>query len=379
MGLQIVAVTDGLLSDEELSRLKDWQRAGYAGDMSYMNREAELLTTPARLFEGLGSIVVVGAYYDRGYREPLQPGYGRVARYAWGRDYHKVLRKKLASLVECVEREVGATISHRIFADSVPLLERALARDAGLGFVGKNTMVIAPRLGSFMFLSEVLWEVSVSDLPTPSQDTRQSTPASGRCGTCARCIDQCPTGAFAKEYVLDARRCISYLTIEKRGVLSLEERSWIGDWVFGCDICQEVCPFNAISIKNRAKPQLSEFGSAAGVGQALSLSEVVSLRDERAFAARFAGTPLMRAKREGLVRNAAVVAANTLAESVLPDLEEALVRDPSAVVRQHAAWSHHVISARCGGGVANHSRRLLESCRNDPDAAVRQEVLACLN
>lgn len=384
VGLNLVAVLERPDLGLQRARLQSWQEAGYAGEMSYMMRDAELLTTPANLLEGLRSIIVVGVHYDRGQRDELQAGFGRIARYAWGRDYHKVLRARLTSLVRAVEQVLTCAVSHRLFSDSVPLLERALAQSGGLGFVGKNTMVITPRLGSFMFLGEVLWELEVVGIPERQEASAsgqgESPPRHGksRCGSCSRCLEECPTGAFVSEYVLDARRCISYLTIEKRGALSLQERRWIGEWIFGCDVCQEVCPFNAISIKTSKRAECSELNSSAGVGQGLSLAEVLGLRSDKAFVARFGGTPLMRAKREGLLRNAAVVAANTGADCVVESLEIASREDPSPVVRQHALWSHWELGVKLGSAARQRSQGLLEMCRRDPDEGVRAEVESCL-
>jgi epoxyqueuosine reductase len=286
--------------------------------------------------------------------------------------------------VAAVEEQLGNAVTHRLFSDSVPLLERALARSSGLGFVGKNTMVITPRLGSFMFLGEVLWSLEVSNIPNvvapPPPNIEASAPHHGKshCGACSRCLTECPTGAFVSEYVLDARKCISYLTIEKRGVLTPQERSWLGEWLFGCDVCQEVCPFNSVPIKTRRRSDLPELDQSAGVGQSLSLSEVLGLRDDAAFTKKFAGTALMRAKREGLLRNAAVVAGNTRAQSVLEDLEIAVCEDPSPIVRLHALWSHMRISTAEGSEARRRSQNLLEGARRDPDQSVRLEAERCL-
>lgn len=384
VGLSLVAVLDQPDLQSEIPRLQRWQEAGYAGEMAYMERSVDLLAHPKRLLAELRSVVVVGAYYDRAQREPLQIGFGRVARYAWGRDYHKVLRNRLRRFVAAVEEQLAVSVAHRLFSDSVPLLERALAHASGLGFVGKNTMVITPRLGSFMFLGEVLWDLEVSNVPNvvdsrPSK-VEASAPHHGKshCGTCSRCLTECPTGAFVSEYVLDARKCISYLTIEKRGVLTPQERRWLGEWIFGCDVCQEVCPFNSISIKTRRRSDLPELDHSAGVGQSLSLSEVLRLRDDAAFTKRFAGTALMRAKREGLVRNAAVVAANTGAQVVLEELQAAVREDPSPIVRLHAMWSHWQLSVTEGSSPKRRSQTLLEELRGDPDERVRIEAEMCL-
>jgi epoxyqueuosine reductase len=385
VGLALVAVLDRPDLSSEIPHLQRWQDAGYAGEMSYMLRPANLLAHPEQLLAGLRSVVVVGAFYDRAQREPLKAGFGRVARYAWGRDYHKVLRTRLRNLVAVVERQLGHSVAHRMFSDSVPLLERALAQASGLGFVGKNTMVITPRLGSFMFLGEVLWDLEIVGAPKHlqpgSHTVEPSAPHHGksRCGACTQCLNGCPTGAFVSEYVLDARRCISYLTIEKRGTLSLQERRWLGEWIFGCDVCQEVCPFNAVSIKTRRKADFAEFEQSAGVGQSLALAELLALRRDDQFIARFAGTALTRAKREGLLRNAAIVAANTQSFALLPDLELTAREDLSPIVRQHALWSHWELSRMQGSDAQHRSQRLLESALSDPDPEVREEVKSCLH
>lgn len=371
VGLSIVAVTDADDLELDRERLERWQESGYAADMSFMRREAALLSGPRRILASARTILSVGAYYDRAPRTPLPVGYGRVARYAWGRDYHKVLRKRLEMLCALVGERVGH-LEYRVFSDSVPLLERAIARKAGLGFVGKNTMLIVPRAGSFLFLGEILWNLEVTSLSS------LTTVTSARCGTCSRCLTQCPTQAFVSERVLDAGKCISYLTIEKREALSWEERSWLGDWIFGCDVCQEVCPFNTVSLRAQRGPDLEEFSPQRGVGQGISLQEVLGIQDDKGFTARFAGTPLMRTKRAGLLRNAAVVAANTGAAALLPDLRRVAVEDSSAIVRQHALWAYCVL-ARVEDGTRGAVERLLNVARKDPAEAVRAEANQCVD
>ena len=368
VGLSVVAVADVEALSADRQRLQVWQEAGYAGDMVFMQREPDLLSSPQRLLPGVRSVVMVGAFYDRGERLPLPHGHGRVARYAWGRDYHKVLRARLASLCSLVERHLGGPVEYRVFADSVPLLERALAQRAGLGFIGKNTMLIMPRAGSFLFLGEVLWNLEVDDLPAEQPDSR------AHCGSCSRCLEGCPTSAFAAERVLDARRCISYLTIEKRGYLSVEERKWLGEWVFGCDVCQDVCPFNVISITQRAKPDCAEFLKTAGAGQSLDLVEVLGIRSDQDFVKRFAGTPIMRTKREGLVRNAAIVASNRKVEHALAALLIAARTDNSPVVRAHALWGHVTLSAQIGNQAVYSAKELIAHLTNDADPLVRSEA-----
>lgn len=366
VGLSIVGVADGTQMASDLEHLKVWQGAGYAGEMGYMQREPELLASPQRLLQGVRSVVTVALAYDRAPRPPLQVGYGRVARYAWGRDYHKVLRRRLEQLTSAVERHLGCTLECRAFSDSVPLLERALAQRSQIAFIGKNTMAIIPGRGSFFLLGEILWELEIlgaAPLATAPQ----------RCGTCTTCINLCPTEAFVSERVLDARRCISYLTIEKRGALTHQERAWVGEWVFGCDVCQEVCPFNFVSLKRGERAAVKEFDSESGVGPALDLGSVLEIRTQAAFVTRFAGTALMRTKREGLLRNAAVVAANTAALDLLASLKRACKEDPSPVVRQHALWAFVSLCLKQGGVAINCARDMVLQLRSDSAEQVRCE------
>jgi epoxyqueuosine reductase len=200
----------------------------------------------------------------------------------------------------------------------------------------------------------------------------QKRPKALSCGSCSQCICECPTGALVGERVLNASRCISYLTIEKRGALTSEERGWLGDWLFGCDICQDVCPFNVVPLKKRLPADIEDLGRAHGVGESLSLVEVLSLRDSRAFEKRFAGTALMRAKREGLLRNAAVVAANTRAVSVASCLVEVSRSDTSPIVRQHALWA--AVQLASFEGQEALARRLASDARRDPSPQVIGEA-----
>jgi epoxyqueuosine reductase len=366
LGLSVIGVAraDTLVDDGQ--RLRIWQESGFAGDMAFMLRDPDLLSSPRRIVPEARSVVVVGAYYDRQPRVPLPKGHGKIARYAWGRDYHKVLRGKLKKLLESVVACVDGPVNGRFFSDSVPLLERALARQALAGFIGKNTMFISPRAGSFLFLGEIVWDLEVSELPKES--------VKANCGTCSSCLDRCPTSAFVGESVLDARRCISYLTIEKRGALTHQEREWLGEWIFGCDVCQDVCPFNVISRKRSLRAEIAELSSDAGVGQSIDLIELITMRDDAKFLERFAGTAIMRTKREGLVRNAAVVAANRHYAEALHVLEEAAVQDHSAVVRSHALWSYMVISKREGGQNTSRGNSLMERAAKDIDPLVQLEV-----
>lgn len=366
-GLEVISVTSSAELEEGRQRLKEWQDGGLAAGMSYMNRPADLLTTPQGLLPSARSIVVVAVLYDRSPRPPREPGYGRIARYAWGRDYHKVLRRRLERLVDLVKDYRGNDIAYRVFSDSVPLLERALAERSGLAFIGKNTMAIIPKQGSFFFIGEVLWDVDIEISSLPQRFT-------AHCGSCSNCMTQCPTGAFVKERTLDAGKCISYLTIEKRGVLTHEEREWLGEWLFGCDVCQEVCPFNIVPLKKKYSASVLELSAGAGVGPLLSLEQVLGLTTDRAFTDVFQGTAIMRTKRAGLLRNAAVVAANTHAAHLDRLLSQVAESDPSAIVRRHALWACAVIGQREGAGASKEVSRLLDRACSDPDPGLREEV-----
>ena len=368
VGLSVVTVTTPEELTEDRAHLEAWQEQGLAAEMGFMERSSELLASPSKLLPSVKSVVVIAVHYERTPRPELTPGYGRIARYAWGRDYHKVLRRRLERLVEVVSADVGHPLEYRVFADSVPLLERALARRSGLGFIGKNTMAIIPKEGSFFLLGELLWNLEIE---RPAENHR--SPSS--CKSCTNCLSGCPTGAFVKERVLDAGRCISYLTIEKRSALTYQEREWIGEWLFGCDICQEVCPFNIVPLKKRLAPLVPELGRDAGVGPIVSLERVLRMRSDDEYRAVFQGTAVMRAKREGLARNAAVVAANTHAEDLFPLLQEVAQRDPSALVRQHALWATAVMAPRLGEGAIAGVKALLDRGAHDSDKGIQEELL----
>ena len=358
-GLTVLGVTDLAPLQPDAERLAAWQKSGFAGEMQYMQREPALLSDPTKLCTDAQSVVSFALRYDQSAVVDRPTGFGRVARYAWGRDYHRVIKKCLTVFV----RECGATLgfkpSHRIFVDAVPLLERALAERAGLGFIGKNSMLIRPGYGSMFFIAQLLWELEV----VGSGEER-----SGSCGDCIRCVSACPTDAIVSERVVDARRCISYLTIEKRTPFSAWERSAIGEWVFGCDICQDVCPFNYAGLKREVRADLESLNAEHGVGPVLNLEDVLSLRTHEQFTAQFGGTALMRAGREGLLRNAAIVAANTSAVQLIPALIDTVEDDSSELVRQHALWACSQLSS--GRQVSN----ILDRALRDPCPQVVKEA-----
>ncbi|MEO8701095.1 MAG: tRNA epoxyqueuosine(34) reductase QueG [Kofleriaceae bacterium] len=306
-----------------------WLAAGHAGDMHYLatpehvGGRAELRT----LLATARSLVVVALAYDRSDPIPTDTLVrGRIARYARGEDYHLVMRDKLVALADRLSRELGATCATRPCVDSAPILEREWAERGGLGFVAKNTMLIAPGAGSYIVLGELLVDrelsaTAPSELPKP------------RCGSCRSCLDACPTGAFVDAYVLDARRCISYLTIEHHGVIPAELRASIGTWVFGCDICQEVCPFNAGAGVD-PDPLLAPRSLEHALPDLVALA-AIGTNQLRQLVRR---TAMRRVPRAIMLRNVAVALGNTNAPEAIPALV-ALLDNPEPIVRGHAAWA----------------------------------------
>lgn len=296
LGFERTGVTsvDRLESAEDA--LQAWLVAGRAGGMDYMGKNWQRRARPAESLPEAQSLIALAVNYYDGPLGERPEGTGRVARYAWGQDYHRVLEKRLTSLVRYMEA-LAPGVRCKTFLDTGPLLERAAAQKAGLGFVGKNTMLITRGLGSWVFLASV---VTSLELPADGPDTRS-------CGSCTRCIDACPTQAITEAYRLDARKCISYLTIESKDSIPANLATGVGEWVFGCDICQDVCPHNT----RLPKTPIPEFQRQAGVGPFLPLGEILSYPKDTEFNARFAGTPLKRTQRSGLQRNARAVLQNT--------------------------------------------------------------------
>ena len=350
----------GISSVEPLERddiaFNHWCDEGHAADMGYMARRPELHARPAVLVPYARSLITLAVDYAV-TAPPFEHEhrYGRVARYAWGLDYHDVVKPRLQALVDKIEAIAGREVHARCFVDAVPLLERAVAARAGLGFFGKNTNLLQPRNGSWFFLSEILLDL---ELPADNREIKVS------CGSCRRCIDACPTDAFPAPYVLDSRKCISYLTIENKGAIPRELRAPVGDWVFGCDVCQDVCPFNRFASDTR----WPEFHPEAGVGPRLDLAAVLSISTDEEFRARFRGTPLTRPKRRGLLRNAAVVAANVRATETVPALITRVENDPESLIRSHCLWALSQLDPKRASTIAE---RLLNS---DPDELVQEEA-----
>jgi epoxyqueuosine reductase len=274
---------------EHADSFRRWVEAGHAGTMAYLERRLPERIDPRRVLADARSVVTVALNYFQGETEDVS--WKPVARYAWGRDYHDVMTPRLEALARFIGEAAGA--GGKCYVDTGPLLERDLAARAGLGWVGKNTMLLNPALGSWFFIGVILTTAAlVHGQPLPD-----------RCGTCRACLDACPTDAFAAPYVLDARRCISYLTIEHRGDIEPALAAKMGDWQFGCDICQDVCPWNRrapVTRETAFRPTAAYPGAAAVAGM-----------DDATFQARFAGTPLTRPKARGMRRNAAIALGNT--------------------------------------------------------------------
>jgi epoxyqueuosine reductase len=272
-----------------------WIEKGYAGDMDYLPRGAARRGDSRLAFGGATSAIVVGL--DYGGREPTGP----VARYARGDDYHEVMSKRLNELHRWLQLEVGRPIAGKPYVDTGPILERDLARRAGLGWFGKNTNLVNPRLGSFFFIGSLLVDLDLAaDSPFEAD----------RCGNCTRCLDACPTDAFVEPRVLDATRCISYLTIELKGDIPDEFHRAIGSNVYGCDICQDVCPYNVKFARELREPAFAARAAIRDKDPETLARELLAMGDEE-FRSAFSRSPMKRAKRRGLARNAAVVLANS--------------------------------------------------------------------
>ncbi|MGE5304760.1 MAG: tRNA epoxyqueuosine(34) reductase QueG [Alphaproteobacteria bacterium] len=356
LGFALVGISPAKAPSHEKS-FADWLRRGFAGEMSYLQRTEELRRNPQTLMPWAVSVVSVGMNYFTPFIRPgvSQEPKGWISRYAWGDDYHGVIKNKLESLLESVRERHGGQVEGRAFVDSGPVLERGFAGVAGIGWIGKNTHLISPQRGSWFFLGELFLSLPLA----------YDRPIQERCGRCELCLKACPTGAFAGPYVLDARRCISYLTIEIKGSIPHHLRPLIGNHIFGCDICQEICPYNVKALPTKE----TAFAPREGL-YAPDLIPLLSLTVEE-FRRRFHNSPIRRAKRRGLLRNVAVALGNLKSREAVPALVGAL-DDEEALVRGHAAWALGQIgTAEAEAGLQK--RRLRET-----DASVKEEIDAAL-
>lgn len=355
LGFDLVGIASAEAFARDREAALERVRQGLMDGLPWYNPSRVLRgTDPQALLPGARSIISVALSYhvpEGGQAPGLR---GRVARYAWGDDYHKVMKNKLKSLAEGLSQRLGRPVQARWYVDDGPMLDRAVAERAGIGWFGKNTCILTPTHGSWVFLGQLITDVELE--PDP--------PLKKTCGQCVRCIDACPTGAIVAPYLIDNRRCISYLTIENRGPIPRELRPLIGDWVFGCDICQEVCPVN-----RKAAPSQEPAFQRRGLST-LELTFVLSMTQEE-FLERFRGSPIKRAKLEGLKRNACVVLGNLGDVSAVPALARALGKE-APLVRGHAAWA----LGRIGGGPAEAA--LEEALGRESDPQVVEEVRAAL-
>jgi epoxyqueuosine reductase len=330
LGFELAGIASAAPADS-FDRLQAWLDEGFAGEMEYMSRHAEARRHPAAILPDVRSVVMVGMNYKPADATPTLPSHGKVARYARGPDYHDVLRQRLKSLLTWLQAEVPRCRG-RCVVDTAPLLERDFARRAGLGWFGKNTMLLNKRMGSYFFLGALLVDVELR--PDQAHEPQH-------CGTCTACLDACPTEAFVAPGQLDSRRCISYLTIELRGPVASDLRPQMGDWLFGCDVCQEVCPWN------RKAPVTSEPAwSSRPDLESLDPIELLHLSEEE-YRRRFGGTALTRTGRTGLRRNAALFLGNRCDPADLPALRRALA-DADPVVRDATQWAVEQIEQMAG-------------------------------
>jgi epoxyqueuosine reductase len=368
LGFDLVGITTPE-PPPHLSVFQRWIAAGLHGEMSYLanERACRRRADPRAILPDCQSILVLGACYPQGAPLPLMKGEsievnhtagkvapgkitaGKIAAYACGLDYHDLFAPRLQALATFLESQVGHPIRNRWYTDTGPLLERDLAQRAGLGWVGKNTCLIAPEMGSYFLLAEVLLAYNLEPDPPFLVD---------RCGTCTRCLAACPTGCILPDRTIDGRRCISYLTIELKSAIPPDLRPLMGEWVFGCDVCQQVCPWNHL----KPLPQ---------VGSIPDLQAELKLTPEE-FNRRFLGTPLKRARRRGYLRNVAVALGNSHDLAAIPALVQALRHDPESLVRGHAAWA----LGQIGGRAAQDA--LQASAQDEADAFVHIEIQAAI-
>lgn len=363
LGFNFAGVTRAVPSPY-LAAYQRWIAAGMHGSMGYMARPDRVARRSDLnvILPGVQSLVMVGLDY-----RPMLDAHpalhdrsrGRIASYAWGLDYHDVMTPRLEQLAAWLGQTAGVEAAQRVYVDTGAVLERSHAMQAGLGFTGKNTMLIHPRRGSYFFLGEILTTLAFDQYDTPHKPNL--------CGSCTRCLDACPTNAFPTPFVLDARRCISALTIEHKGWIDPALRPLMGNWVYGCDVCQDVCPWQRFALPAQEAAFMPDgLLDRAADRIAPKLLDLLTL-DERGFQQKFAGSAMVRVKRDRLVRNACIAAGNWGDESAVPVLT-LLLKDAAAVVRGHAAWALWQIMGESARPL------LLDLQRREQDAEVRREL-----
>jgi len=358
LGFNLVGITPATPSPT-LSAYMRWIEQGMHGKMGYLARP-DRVTRRQKLKDIMPtaeSLILVGLDYRTQFTDESilsDPSRGRIASYAWGLDYHNVVELRLEMFAEWIAEQTQDKIQHKVYVDTGAILERSHAQQANMGFVGKNTMLIHPRRGSYFFIGEIVTSLEFDEYDTPHRENM--------CGTCTRCLNACPTDAFPEPFVLDARKCISYHTIENKGWIDRELRSRFGNWIFGCDICQDVCPFQ------RFTPETEEVAFMAFDLERIApkLIDILALTDET-FSETFRRTPVERVKRERLVRNACIAAGNWQNPQPIPYLIQ-LLYDESALIRGHAAWA---LWQTMG---LDSSKLLTDLYHRDDDELVRAEV-----
>jgi len=356
LGFDLVGMTTAEPFGEAGAAYRQWIDAGMQAGMAYLAARADRVAQPQQVKPSARSIIAVGMNYYAGEPAPPQDGVlrGRIARYAWGDDYHLVMWKRLRALCASLKTR-GATLAH-YYVDTGPMLDRAIAQRAGLGWCGRHSCLITKPFGTWVVLGEVLTDLALH--PDP--------PASGDCGYCEACLrgdEACPTGAIVASGVIDSRKCISYWTIEHRGWIPRDVRPTLQDMIFGCDICQEACPFNRL-----ARPTVHhEFQPRPDIGPYPELLPLLNI-DENDYQQRFRRSPIKRAKRGGLRRNVAVALGNLGDERAVPELIRAMGDPDDPIVRGHAAWA----LGRIGGETARAA--LLAAGGREQDDAVREEI-----
>lgn len=360
LGFQHVGITTPE-PPPHLEVYQSWLQAGHHAGMGWMARQRnrERRANPRLILPECRSILVLGAPYQPS--PPVEEGRkrgGNIASYAWGDDYHDVLPDRLQALVAFIEGQAGHPVANRRYTDTGPILERELAQRAGLGWIGKNTNLIDPQRGSYFFLAEILLDVELAPDAPFTED---------RCGSCTRCIEACPTGCILPNRTIDANRCISYLTIELKEAIPPELRPKLGKWIFGCDVCQQVCPWN----QRFAHPPEDDMFNPRNEIIAPDLIAEMRLSPEE-FNRKFKGSPIKRAKRRGYLRNVAVALGNTGESSAVPALIQAL-HDQEALIRSHAAWA----LGQIGGEKAQTALRNSAKTETNPD--VLEEIEQALD
>jgi epoxyqueuosine reductase len=335
---------------------QQWLHLGYAGEMGYLGRNLDRRADPCEIVPNAKSILCLGLNYLPSKKQGADDASrGSISKYAQGDDYHDVIKARLFDLLAEIQR-LEPSADGRVYVDTGPVLERDFAVRAGLGWFGKHTVLIHKHKGSWFFLAEIILNLELEP----------DKPQLDHCGTCTRCIDACPTDAIVAPYEVDSRLCISYLTIESRGSIPRDLRSGIGHWVYGCDICQDVCPWNH---KHAQPTDELAFQTREGL-DAPKLADLLGM-DQAAFSAKFKGSPIKRAKRRGLLRNAAVALGNVGSDEDIPVLGQALC-DDEPLVRGHGAWA----LGQIGGDKAEEV--LKNAQQNEADVEVMEEILLAL-